>query len=51
MTYNDVEDLKAAVTEESVRLSCYQLAATRRNFYDRLGFCLSANADVFEYLI
>jgi hypothetical protein len=50
-TYNSVDDLKATITEECQRISCYQLAGIRRNFYARLGYCSAVVGDLFEHLI
>jgi hypothetical protein len=32
-TYNSVENLKAAITEEYPRINCYQLAGIRKNLF------------------
>lgn len=50
-TYQNVDALRAAILAECRQISHYQLAATRRNFYDRLGYCSAVNGDLFEHLI
>jgi hypothetical protein len=32
-TYNIVENLKTAITEECPRINCYQLAGVRKNLF------------------
>lgn len=50
-TYENLDALKAAIIAECGQVSCYQLAASRRNFYDRLGYCSAVDGDLFEHLI
>lgn len=49
--YTDIETLKNRITLECNKISCYQLANVRRCFYDRLGYCLARNGDIFEHLL
>ena len=46
-----LEELKNPISAVSDRISPYQLANVRREFYNRLGYCLEANAGLFEHLL
>jgi hypothetical protein len=49
--YPNLDELKNAISAECNRISVYQLANVRREFYDRLGYCLAVNGGIFEHLL
>jgi len=49
--YQDLEQLKNSISAACAQISPQQLSHTRREFYDRLGYCLAANGGLFEHLI
>lgn len=46
-----VDSLKNKIVEECRKVTARQLANMRRNFYDRLGFCLAIDGRQFEHLL
>ena len=49
--YQNLDELKNRITEECRRYSDQHLEKVRREFYDRLGYCLAVNGGIFEHLI
>ena len=49
--YENKDLLKDAIIGECGKISAYMLANVRKEFYDRLGYCLAANGNLFEHLI
>lgn len=49
--YENLDELRNAISAECNRISMYQLANVRKEFYDRLGYCLAVNGGIFEHLI
>lgn len=49
--FENLGQLRNSVSMECERISQYQLANVRREFYDRLGYCLAANGGLFEHLL
>jgi hypothetical protein len=49
--FENLEQLKNLILMRSERITQYQLANVRREFYDRLGYCLAADGGLFEHLI
>lgn len=49
--YTNLDELKNAISAECNKISVYQLANVRREFYDRLGYCLAANGGIFEHFL
>lgn len=50
-SFNNIEELKQAIIGECRNITDRQLANVRRNFYNRLGYCLMENGGLFENLI
>jgi hypothetical protein len=50
-SYENICELKQAIINECRLISCYKLANVRREFYDRIGYCLAANGYLFEHLL
>jgi hypothetical protein len=50
-TFQSVNDLKEAIVENCQNVSHYMLANVRREFYDRLGYCLAVNGGLFEHIV
>ena len=49
--YENLDQLKNAITLECRKINQNQLSNVRRSFYDRLGHCLTVNGGIFEHLI
>ena len=49
--YPNLDELKNAISAQCNRISVYQLANVRREFYDRLGYCLAVDGGIFEHLL
>lgn len=47
----NIEELTNRIRNQCARISPYQLANMRREFYDRLGYCLTVNGGLFEHLL
>lgn len=50
-SYDNINELKNAIVEECNNVTFRQLSHVRREFYDRLGYCLAVDGDLFEHLI
>uniref|UniRef100_A0A6P7GZL0 Uncharacterized protein LOC114348932 n=1 Tax=Diabrotica virgifera virgifera TaxID=50390 RepID=A0A6P7GZL0_DIAVI len=48
---NSLEELKNSIREECRKTSPRILANVRREFYNRLGYCLVQNGGIFEHLL
>lgn len=48
---NNIMELRNAIVEECNNITQIQLSSVRQEFYNRLGYCLAVNGDVFEHLI
>lgn len=49
--FEDLEQLQTSIQDHCVRISPYQLANVRREFSDRLGYCLTVDGGLFEHLL
>lgn len=49
--HRNLQGLREVITQTCQQITHRQLANVRREFYDRLGFCLAQNGDLFEHLI
>lgn len=49
--YENLEQLQNSISAACDRISVYQIANVRREFYDRLGYCLAVNGGLFEHLL
>lgn len=47
----NLDELRAKIIEECHNINYRVLANVRRNFYERLHYCLAQNGDLFEHLI
>ena len=50
-TFQNLDQLKNRIQAECDKISQYQLANVRREFYERLGHCLVVNGGLFEHLL
>lgn len=49
--YENIEQLKAVISNECRKINARQLHNVRHGFYNRLGYCLAQNGGLFEHLI
>lgn len=49
--FQNLHQLQNSISAICDRISVYQLANVRREFYDRLGYCLAVNGGLFEHLL
>jgi len=49
--HQDLEQLKNIISAACAQISPQQLSNSRKEFYDRLGYCLAVNGGLFEHLI
>lgn len=49
--FQNLEELKNAISAACNQISPYQLSNVRNEVYDRLGYCLAVNGGLFEHLI
>lgn len=49
--FENLNQLRDAITYHLARITPFQLANVRREFYDRLGYCLAAEGGLFEHLL
>ena len=49
--YTNLDELKNAISAECNKISIYQLANVRREFYDRLDYSLATNGGIFEHFL
>lgn len=47
----NVNSLREAIVQQCSLITDRQLANVRRSFYNRLGYCLERNGELFEYLL
>lgn len=49
--FENLEQLQTTIRDHCARISRHQLSNVRRQFYDRLGYCLTVNGGLFEHLL
>lgn len=49
--FQNLEELKNAISAACNQISPYQLRNVRNEVYDRLGYCLAVDGGLFEHLI